>query len=145
MACFSIMLKAVPIADLTFQPLVCATWPCSEASLQLASVFVCSSDHLPPGENTDGASFLLLHVSASGTTLPLPSHTAAVCTAHQRLRGSALRQLLGDGALALLELVLGLRAQDVAAPLDAGAIVEVGLESVHQLGKLTLVLLQTQT
>ena len=53
-----------------------------------------------------------------------------------------LGELLGDGPLALLELVLGLGAQDVASPLDAGAVVVLRLEGVDQLGKLTLVLLR---
>ena len=67
---------------------------------------------------------------------------------HHKLVGGytllgALRQLLGNGPLALLQLVLGLGAQDVASPLDAGAVVELGLEGVNQLGKLSLVLLRS--
>ena len=56
----------------------------------------------------------------------------------------ALCELLGNSPLALLELVLGLGPEDVTAPLDAWAVVVLRLEGVHQLGKLTLVLLHMQ-
>ncbi len=58
------------------------------------------------------------------------------------LDGGALGQLLGDGALALELLVLGLGAQDVSSPVDAGALVEVSLAGVNQLAELALVLLR---
>ena len=55
-----------------------------------------------------------------------------------------LSQFLSNCPLALLELVLGLRAQDVASPVDTGAVVVLGLEGVDQLGKLTLILLKNE-
>ena len=55
-----------------------------------------------------------------------------------------LGQFLGNCPLALLELVLGLGAQDVASPVDTGAVVVLGLEGVNQLGKLTLILLENE-
>lgn len=86
------------------------------------------------------------YTQSSATERMLPSHALL----HQpvlapqnptlRLDSGALCQLAGNGALALLLLVLGLGAQDVAAPLHAGALVVLGLERLSQLGELTLVL-----